>query len=100
MEDFVVIDGNQYAVAPLKCKHLREVSEILRSTKTSVPTSVYEDIDRWTPFVLYSIQKKNPDFTKELLEDATLTEFLEAWQTIISISGIRVVQNAGELTAT
>ena len=87
----VVIDGKAYRIAPLKCKHLKEISKMLSSTSTSVTTNVYDTIERWSPYIFYSISKVNPEFTAEMLGEASLEELLNAWTIVIASSGIKVV---------
>jgi len=84
-EQKVTIEGKEYILSPLRCKHLRQISAILREQPTG---GLFSAIERWMPFVSDSIKIKTPDFDPALIEEMTLQEFNDVWKKIIEISGI------------
>jgi hypothetical protein len=92
-EDKVTIAGKEYSIAPLKLKHLKLITEML---KTEAPTAVYESLSRFFPFIAASIQEKNPEFKAEMIDEGTLDEINSAWTRIIDYSGIKIVPKVGE----
>lgn len=96
----VTINGKQYELSPLKMKALKEISRILTGTSMeTLKKGVYDSLERWSPFIVDSIKVKSPDFKVEELEEATLQEFMDAWQKLGEISGIKLV-NKGETKPT
>lgn len=90
MSDVAVINGQSYLLSPLRCKHLRIISEKL-AAGASMPKGVYSEIEQWMPFIGDSIQVNTPNFDRALLDEMTLQEFTDSWNTLVSISGIKVV---------
>lgn len=85
----ITIGGNLYEVSPLRCKHLKQLSTI--TGQGDVIRGTYADLERFAPYITFSLQQKQPEFTQDMLEDATLQEFLDAWNAVISCSGIKFV---------
>lgn len=85
----VKINGKEYEVSPLKVKHLRRISSILSENKQVLGT--FNSIERFVPFMLESIQVRNPNFTEDDLSEASLQELLDAWEVIVKSSGIKFI---------
>lgn len=85
----VKINGKEYQIHPLKVKHLRRITEIMKENQKS--PGLFVSLDRWSPFILESIQVYNPNFTEDDLSEATLNELMTAWDTIVQESGIKFV---------
>jgi hypothetical protein len=92
----VRVNGKEYVISPLKCKHLRKISEILSQT-TEAPQGAYGEIAKWLPFILASVQVEQPNVTIEELEEMTLQDFTDIWLAITEISGYKMVKR-GEMT--
>lgn len=86
----VTINGTEYELSPLRCKHLREISETL-AAGTPAPKGVYAEIMQWSKYIGESIKTKSPNFDFELLGELTLQEFTDTWNLVVAISGIKVV---------
>lgn len=93
MRKTVTIDRRVYVLSPLRCKHMRQISDIL-SEQAHLSNSMFDELERWTPFILASIRIEHPAILPELLDEMTLDEFNNTWNAIISISGIKVVKSA------
>lgn len=88
----VTINGTEYQLSPLRCKHLREISKMLSDGLANVPTKgVYAEIEKWTPYIGDSIRVKSTSFDDVLLGELTLQEFTDTWNALVGISGIKVV---------
>lgn len=85
----VTIDGKAYLVGPLRCKHLRQISKLLKD-KSQQNTTDFTSVERWMPFVLDAIKSKNPEFKEETLDEMTLQEFNDTWNLIVGISGVQL----------
>lgn len=94
MENSITINGTKFELSALRCKHLRQISEILQSTATTPPKGVFSEVEKWMPFIAESIKVKTPDFNQTLLDELTLQEFTDTWNNIVAISGITVVHKA------
>lgn len=80
-------NGKTYELAPLEMRHLREISKILQNVEAA-RGGIIAALDRWLPFIKFSVQKNNPDFTDELLDSLTLEQFTELWFKITKVSGV------------
>ncbi len=86
MNNKVKLNNQEYTVSPLKCKHLRKISELVKSGLAS--TGTFSDLEQFAPFILDSVKVNHPDFTEDLIYESTLQEVLDTWNTIVAISGI------------
>lgn len=93
MSEKITINGKEYILSPLRLKHLRRINETLKEAPSG---SIAVLLDRYSPYVTASIQEHNPDFKKEQLEELTFAEFLGAWQSTLTASGIIVQKKEGE----
>lgn len=91
MEDKVTINGTEYAISPLRCKHLREISKLVKDESIKKSTD-FTAVEKWMPFIFDAIRSKNPEFTQAILDEATLQEFNDAWKKIVEISGVQMVK--------
>lgn len=98
-ENTITINGTTFELSSLKCKHLRQISEILQSGSLAPAKGVFAEVEKWMPFIAESIKVKTPDFNTQLLDELTLQEFTDTWNNIVAISGIKVVPGAGRETA-
>jgi hypothetical protein len=87
----VSINDQTFLLTPLKCKHLRTISSILRDKSAQTATD-FSSVERWMPFVFDSLHAKHPDFTQEMLDDMTLQEFNDTWEKIVAISGVSLAK--------
>jgi hypothetical protein len=85
----VTINEQEFEVSPLRCKHLRTISKILRDKSAQTATD-FSSVERWMPFVLDSLQIKHKDFTQDKLDEMTLQEFNDTWEKIVAISGVQL----------
>jgi hypothetical protein len=85
------IQGQVYEIGPLKCKHLRQISVILKDKSAQTATD-FSSVERWMPFVFDSLKLKNADITQDLLDNMTLQEFNDTWEKIVAISGVSVIK--------
>ena len=99
MVDQVTINGVSYELSPLRCKHLREISEILSKGTLAPAKGVYSEVEKWMPYIAASIKTKKPDFDATLLDELTLQEFTDTWNSVIGISGIKVVSKGEAIPA-
>jgi hypothetical protein len=88
MSNKITIAGKEYVISPLRMKHLRQITEML---KQDAPTAVYESLSRFFPYIAASIQEKQPEFKQESIDDGTLDEINTAWIAVIDYSGIKIV---------
>lgn len=86
----VTINGKSYELSPLRCKHLKRISELVAQAIPDDKAGVYGVIEKWMPFILDSIKVNTPDFPESELQEMTLVEFNLAWASLVSISGIEV----------
>jgi len=84
----VTINEKEYEISPLRCKHLRTISKILRDRTQT--TTDFSSVERWMPFVLESLQIKHKEFTQEMLDEMTLQEFNDTWERIVAVSGVQL----------
>ena|ERR1700677_3678022 len=89
----VVIGTTAYELSPLRMKYIKQVSALV---KEQAPTEVYASVSRFFPIITASIQTKNPTFTEDKLEDATLEQVLTAWAAVVDVSGITITTKVGE----
>jgi len=87
----VVINGTTYILSPLRCKYLRQISEVLASGTLAPTKGIYTEIEKFMPYIAASIKEKVPTFDQALLDELTLQEFMDTWTQVVAISGIRVV---------
>lgn len=99
-ETTVTINGTEYTLSPLRCKHLREISEQLQNGALNAPKGVYSEIARWMPYITTSIKIKSPDIPNDLVDELTLQEFTDTWEKILQLSGIKVVPKGEQAPAT
>lgn len=92
MPDTMNFNGKEYKFAPLRCKHLKRMGQILKETKENPEATTYEGVDRWMPFIFDSLKENHPDVKLEDLEEMTLAQFTEAWQIVTAISGVSFIQ--------
>jgi hypothetical protein len=92
-ESKVTIAGKEYEISPLKMKHIRAITEMV---KANAPSGVYDSLSRFFPYITASIKEKNPDFTQEMIEDGTLDEINTVVTTVIDYSGIKITAKSGE----
>ena len=85
----IVIDSKIYRLSPLKCKSLKQISELMSEGELS-SDEARETIENWTPFVLASLRIEHPNVTKDLVEELTLEEFNSVLTSVISLSGIKL----------
>lgn len=85
----VTIDGKEYTVSPLRCKHLRQISKILKN-KEAQSIQDFSSVERWMPFVLDSLKTLHSEFTQDQLDEMTLQEFNDTWEKIVAISGVQL----------
>lgn len=97
MDTKVTINSKEYEISPLRCKHLRQVSAILKEQKENpISTLGFSSIDTWMPFIYDSLRIKNLDFKREELDEMTLTEFSTTWDKIVKLSGVTII-SGGEV---
>ena len=94
MENSITINGTKFELSSLRCKHLRQISEILQNAVSTPPKGVFSEVEKWMPFIAESIKVKTPDFNSTLLDELTLQEFTDTWNNIVAMSGITVVPKA------
>lgn len=87
VDNVVVIDGTSYTLAPLQMRHLREISTLLQNVE-SAKGGIIGALDRWMPYIRYSLKKNNPDFKDEMLDELTLEQFTEVWYKVTKVSGV------------
>ena len=88
----VTINGTVYPLSPLRCKHLRAISASLADGSMSVkPRGVYSEIEKLMPYILDSVRVGTPLFDPALLDELTLQEFIDTWNALVAMSGIKVV---------
>lgn len=92
-ENSVTINGKTYPLSSLRCKHLRQITKILSEGRSG---QGFSDIEKWMPFIAESIKIQSPNFNPEELDELTLQEFSDTWETIVKISGVKLVR--GEVT--
>lgn len=98
--NIVCINGVNYPLSPLRCKHLKQISKILKEPRTVTADNVWDALSQWVPFIGESIRMAgHPEFKDEMLDEMTLTEFGEAWTKVTQISGVALVP-AGETRPT
>jgi hypothetical protein len=90
----LTINGTDYELSPLRCKHLKEISAILKNGITAPTKDVYSEIEKWMPYIADSIKVKTPTFDASLLDEMTLQEFTDTWNAIVALSGIKVISNS------
>src|SRR5208282_917836 len=100
MENSITINGTKFELSSLRCKHLRQISEILQGSSTTPPKGVFSEVEKWMPFIAESIKVKTPDFNATLLDELTLQEFTDTWNNIVAMSGITVVNKSNLQTTT
>lgn len=94
----VKINGKEYTLAPLRMKHLKQITKILAAPRT---TSLTERFEIWYPFIEFSIKEGGAsDFNKEELDELTMQELIDTWTKVQGISGINIVAKAGEKAPT
>ena len=98
MEDTVTINGKNYKAGKLRCKHLRQVSTIIKEMKDHKNPGTFDMIDSYMPFILDSLREYDPKVTISDLDEMTLQEFNDTWAVIIAISGVQLV--SGEVKPT
>lgn len=86
-ENEVTIDGQIYKIKALKCRQLKEITIMLKERGVG---KTYQDLLAFGPMIVESIKANHPDFTLESLEEATLPEFIETWNRLVSYSGLKV----------
>ena len=94
MENSITINGTTFQLSSLRCKHLRQISQILQDSATTPAKGVFSEVEKWMPFIAESIKVKTPDFNSTLLDELTLQEFTDTWNAIVAMSGITVVPKA------
>lgn len=87
-ENIVTIGGKDYEISPLRLKHLKQITTLLSK---DAPTDVYASLERFYPFITFSIQQKDPSFTVEMIDEGTLAEINNVVNAVIDYSGIKVV---------
>lgn len=97
MSTVVKIGTKEYELSPLRLKQLKKIASVLESGTLSPTTGGYGEIDKWLPFILDSVKVSSPNVTIEELEEMSLQEFLDTWNTLIAMSGIKMVSQ-GEKT--
>lgn len=100
MENKIVINGQEFALSSLRCKHLRQISQILQDITSAPPKGVFSEVEKWMPFIAESIKVKTPDFNSALLDELTLQEFTDTWNNVVALSGITVVPKANTQSST
>lgn len=93
----IKIAGKEYSAAPLRLKHLRQISELL-SKGIPAPKSGYEDIARWLPFVIDCIRVNHPDIDSQVADDMSAQEFHDAWKAIVDNSSVKLVPGEAQPT--
>jgi hypothetical protein len=71
-------------------KHLKKISLLLKESSPADIVGV-ASIERWLPFILESLRTYQVDFPQEELDEMTLQEFHDTWNTIAQVSGIKIV---------
>lgn len=90
----VTINGTEYQLSPLLCKHLKQITQLLNDTSTRI--AVYADLERWMPFVVASIKMKHPEVPDEITGEMTMQQFTDCWNDVLALSGIVLVPKGGE----
>ena len=94
----ITINGQSYEVSPLRCKHLRTITEMLTRPQ---PSALWASLERWLPYIKDSIVVKNPQFKESELDEMTIEELNSARLTILQVSGIILVdKQPGEVKPT
>ena len=94
----ITINEKSYEVSPLRCKHLRQITEELSRPQ---PTALWPTLQRWLPYIKDSVLVKYPEFKEPELEEMTIMEVNQAWATILEVSGIQMVdKKSGEAPPT
>src|SRR3954468_13819504 len=92
IDNKVNIDGKEYEVSKLRCKHLRQLSLLVKEP----PGKGFEIIDRYMPYLFESLKIKNPSITMEVLDELELQEFSDAWKKVVALSGVQLLQGEGK----
>lgn len=95
-QDKITIDGKEYHISPLRCGELKQIDKILKErTANGFVTAGFSDLDVWGPFMAKAIRREHNDFKEEQLDEMTLQEFLDGWNRLCELSGIKL-QPKGE----
>lgn len=92
----LTIDGKTYLLGALRCKQLKAISRLLATRRAAGRSaSVWDDIDQFTPFIVDSVKYGGSEgcdkFTAEQVDELTMTQFVAAWQDVVKLSGIQIV---------
>jgi hypothetical protein len=83
----VTIAGKQYVLAPLKLKHLKQITRILATPNGDLVAR----LQAWNPFIEYSIKEGgSPGFDVNILDELTMQELYEVWAKVQLAGGIKV----------
>lgn len=90
--DKVLINGKEYKISKLRCKHLRQLSEVLAVAKEEKAKGeapgLYASLERWMPFIIDSIKVNHPEFGQAEVDDMTMDEVLYVWNAITAYSSV------------
>jgi len=92
MNTTVTIDGKEYTLSLLRAGQLRRIDQLLKQKKDQPDEKKgFAELDMWMPFLKESIQRNHPEFSDKEMDDISIPEFREAWQTLVNISGVSLV---------
>lgn len=88
----ITINNQLYKISPLKCKHLREITEVLLLKEPN--NNLLSLIEHWGSFIYESLKVKHPEVTRDFVENLTLEQVKELQNSVLEISGIKFVSNS------
>lgn len=89
----VKINGKDYNLAPLRMKHLKQITSYLTSPKPNL----MDRLEVWYPFIEFSVKEGGtPNFSTDELDELTMEQLLEVWTAVQQVTGITVGPKAGE----